>query len=105
MARIPMMKKVQQVRTLSALWKHRSRLFSMIGEMIRGTYKASFLTIVALIAAALYLFSPFNLMTDLIPVVGWLDDGAIMYFLLKRLMYEMQRYDANKQPLKLIARP
>jgi len=101
MARIPMMKRVQQVRTLAGLWKHRSELFHMFREMARGTYKASFVTIVALIAAILYLFSPINILTDLIPVVGWIDDGFIIYFLLKRLMYEMERYGNARKPAPL----
>jgi uncharacterized membrane protein YkvA (DUF1232 family) len=104
MAKIPMMKKVQQIRTLSALWKYRSQLFTMLRAMIRGSYKASFLTMVALIAGLLYILSPIDLIPDFIPVVGWLDDGAVMYFLLKRLMYEMQRYEAWKNPLKLISK-
>jgi len=104
MAKIPMMKKVQQIRTLSALWKYRGQLFSMTRAMIRGTYKASFLTMVALIAALLYIISPLDIIPDVVPVIGWMDDGAVMYFLLKRLLYEMQRYEASKSPLKLISK-
>lgn len=97
-----MMKKVQQVRTLSALWKHRSQLMSMISDMWRGTYKASMLTIVALVLGILYILSPIDIIPDFWPIVGWMDDGAIMYFLLKRLMIEMQRHAAWKSPLRLI---
>ncbi len=104
MAKIPMIKKVQQIRTLSALWKHRSELFGMLSDMWRGTYKASLLTIVAIVLGLLYIISPIDLIPDFIPVVGWMDDGAIMYFLLKRLMYEMQRHAAWRSPLKLISK-
>ena len=38
-----------------------------------------------------------NIMTDLIPVVGWVDDGFIIYFLLKRLMHELNRYELKQQ--------
>lgn len=102
MVKIPFTKKVQQVRTLSALWKHRSSLAGMISDMWRGTYKASFLTMVALVVGILYILSPIDLIPDFIPVVGWLDDGAIMYFLLKRLMYEMGRHSAWQSTLKLM---
>ena len=102
MAKIPVMKKIAQIRSLSGLWRHRTDLLSMFREMFRGTYKASFLTIIALIAGIIYILSPIDLIPDFIPVVGWMDDGAIFYFLLKRLMYELNRYTTSRSRLKLI---
>lgn len=104
MAKIPVMKKVQQVRTLAALWQHRRQLFRMLRDMLRGTYKASFLTMVALVLGILYIVSPIDLIPDFLIGLGWIDDGFIMYFLLKRLMYEMARYDNRMPGLKLISR-
>ena len=102
MAKIPMMKKVQHIRSLVGLWKYRSELYSMFGEMFRGTYRASFLTMIALVAGILYILSPIDLIPDFIPVIGWMDDGAVFYFLLKRLMYEINRYTASRSKLKVI---
>ena len=102
MAKIPMMKKVRQIRSLAALWRYRAELFRMFREMFRGTYRASFLTIIALVAGIVYILSPIDLIPDFIPVLGWIDDGAIFYFLLKRLMYELSRYTASRSQLKLI---
>jgi len=102
MAKIPVMKKIVQLRSLSALWQHRSTLFSMFREMFRGSYKASFLTVIALIAGAIYILSPIDLIPDFIPVAGWIDDGAVFYFLLKRLMYELSRYTASRSRLQRI---
>lgn len=102
MAKIPLMKKAQQIRTLSALWKYRTGLFNMFRDMFAGRYKASFLTIVALIAGLIYILSPIDIIPDFLPIVGWMDDGAIFYFLLKRLMYELDRYSARRTDLKLM---
>lgn len=101
MPKIPVMKKVKQIRSLAALWRYRSELFAMFRDMLNGSYKASFLTVVALVAAILYILSPIDLIPDFLPVVGWMDDGFVFYFLLKRLMYELQRYDQRRQPFSI----
>jgi len=103
MAKIPVMKKIAQIRSLSALWQHRSTLFNMFREMFRGTYKASMMTVIALIAGGIYILSPIDLIPDFIPIVGWIDDGAILYFLLKRLMFELSRYTASRGQLQRIS--
>ena len=102
MAKIPIMKKVQHIRSLASLWRYRAELFSMSKDIIAGRYKASLLTVVAFIAGILYLFSPFNILTDLVPIIGWVDDGFIIYFLMKRIMYELSRYTASKSRLNWI---
>ncbi len=38
---------------------------------------------ILVILAALYVLSPIDLVSDVIPVLGWLDDGVIAFALLK----------------------
>jgi uncharacterized membrane protein YkvA (DUF1232 family) len=38
-----------------------------------------------IIASALYLVTPFNLATDLVPIIGWIDDGVILTLLMTEL--------------------
>ncbi|WP_421657668.1 YkvA family protein [Leptothermofonsia sp. ETS-13] len=48
----------------------------------------------------LYLLSPVDLVTDLIPVVGWLDDGVIATLLvteLSQVVLEQRRARKEKQ--------
>lgn len=92
MMKIPFGRKIRQIRSLSQLWQHRSALFAMFRDAWKGKFKLSILTILALILAGLYIVSPFDLIPDFIPVVGWIDDGIVFYFLLKRLMHELNRY-------------
>lgn len=37
----------------------------------------------AVVVAALYLVFPLDFVTDLLPVLGWLDDGIVVVLLLK----------------------
>jgi uncharacterized membrane protein YkvA (DUF1232 family) len=40
---------------------------------------------VIILASLFYLFSPIDISTDLIPVIGWLDDGLILTILTTEL--------------------
>lgn len=37
----------------------------------------------AVVLAVLYVISPIDLVSDFIPILGWLDDGVIAYLLLQ----------------------
>lgn len=101
MAKIPVMKKVKQMGTLSALWQYRTELSAMFRDILAGRYKPSFVTLLALIGAALYILSPIDLIPDIFVLVGWVDDGFVFYFLLKRMIYELDRYRRSQTiPLK-----
>lgn len=68
----------------------------MLRDVFRGQYKMSFLTTAIAIIAIVYIVFPFDIIPDFIPVVGWLDDGLVIYMLLKRLVSETQRYNRHK---------
>ncbi len=102
MPRIPVMKKLARIRSLAALWKHRSQLFSMFREALRGSYRLSFLTKIALLLGTLYILCPVDIIPDFIPVIGWMDDGAIFYLLLRRIMTELERYNLSRSRLNIL---
>ena len=70
------------------MWKL-GRLFTMFRKELmlawavlrdpRSPRSAKIVTILA----ALYVISPIDLIPDAIPILGWLDDGLIAYFLLQ----------------------
>lgn len=64
----------------------------MIREVLGGRYRMSFLTTVVVFASITYVVFPFDLICDFIPVVGWIDDGIVIYLLLKCLNMETKRY-------------
>lgn len=52
-------------------------------------------TLIVLFSIA-YIAFPFDLVPDFIPFLGWVDDGLVLYLLLKRLSFETQRYSRRK---------
>lgn len=70
------------------MWKLGSLWFAMRKEIAlawallrdpRSPWSARF----AVLAAAIYLLSPIDFVSDLIPVLGWIDDGLMVVVLLK----------------------
>ncbi len=53
---------------------------------------------VVVIASLLYLVSPVDLATDVVPVVGWLDDGVIATLLISELsQFVIEQRKARKE--------
>ena len=50
---------------------------------------------VVAVAAALYLFSPLDIVTDFIPILGWIDDAIIVSALLS-LAYRLLPADLHE---------
>lgn len=87
---------VRSARYASHLFQSRRTLWQMMKEAFRGRYKLSLLTMLACILAIAYIVFPFDLVPDYIPVLGWIDDGLVLYLLLKRLHAETHRYNRYK---------
>ncbi len=96
MSRYTVVRPVQNVKHGWHLLRNRKTLWQMIRETLRGTYKMSVLTIGATLLALAYVIFPFDIIPDFIPVVGWMDDGFVIYLLLRRLVKETQRYSRFK---------
>jgi uncharacterized membrane protein YkvA (DUF1232 family) len=68
----------------------------MMRDVVGGRYRMSWLTTVIVIFCVAYIIDPFDLIPDFIPVIGWIDDGAVLYLLLWRLVNETHRYNRYK---------
>lgn len=64
----------------------------MLRAVCNGSYRMSFLTTVVMIVSLIYIISPIDIVPDFILFFGWIDDGVVLYLLLKRLNMETQRY-------------
>jgi len=96
MARSTSVRPVKNIRHVANLFNSRKTLWYMLRDVFHGNYRMSFFTNIAFVLGVLYVLFPFDLITDVIPIFGWLDDGFVVFLLIKRLNKETQRYNRFK---------
>jgi len=73
-------------------------LFAIIKDYYNGDYRqVPFWTIAAIVTALLYVLSPIDAIPDFIPVVGYLDDAAVVTVCLKMIKQDLQVYKEWKR--------
>ena len=91
---------------LGALWFKFKTEIQMVWAMLRNPAAPMAAKITAILAAV-YIISPVDLIPDVIPILGWLDDGVIAYVLIKlafkflpKDMYESLKAQFHKKGVK-----
>jgi len=73
-------------------------LFSVVKDYANGSYRqVPWGTIAAIVGALVYVFSPIDLVPDFLPVVGLLDDAAVLAACLKLISKDLAKYQAWKK--------
>ena len=73
-------------------------LISLLQDYRRGNYEGiPWSSIAAVIVSLLYLLNPFDIIPDMIPGIGLLDDAAMMGVCLSMINADFQRYKEWKQ--------
>jgi uncharacterized membrane protein YkvA (DUF1232 family) len=68
-------------------------LIAVVRDYWKGRYrKIPFWTVAAIVAALLYVLNPFDLIPDFIPIVGQIDDGAVVAACLLMVRQDLHRY-------------
>ena len=78
--------------SLEGLWQDIKLLYSMISNVVRGRYKLPYRTIAAVAFTLLYFVNPFDLIPDIIPVVGYIDDAFVVSLCLKFIGTDLEKY-------------
>ena len=74
------------------------RTISMMREFLRGQYKVvPAATIIGLIGGALYLALPADVLPDVVPLLGYLDDAAVLAIFLNLCQHDLSSYNLWKE--------
>jgi uncharacterized membrane protein YkvA (DUF1232 family) len=80
-------------------------LMAMVKDYAAGEYReVPEKTILAASAALIYILNPFDLIPDLVPGLGLLDDAAVLTMVVKAIQSDVQNYRNWAQKLKRRAR-
>lgn len=68
-------------------------IFRMIKLWRKGIYKVNSIDIILPLLGVLYILSPIDLLPEIaLPVIGVLDDAAVLYFVLPKLIKEVNKF-------------
>ncbi len=68
-------------------------LFRLTSAWIKGEYtEVSMKTILWVIAAIIYFVNPFDVITDFIPGVGYVDDAAVIFFVINFIRRDLDKF-------------
>ena len=75
--------------------------FQLLHDFFSGQYKKIPVgTIAAMVGSLLYIFLPVDLIPDCIPVVGFLDDAAVLTACLNATRFDIEEYKSQVEKIK-----
>lgn len=73
-------------------------LLGYVRDVLGGRYKDySAGKLLLAIAALIYVFSPVDVLPDVVPVLGWIDDATVLGWATKQLMNELSKYRRHRE--------
>jgi uncharacterized membrane protein YkvA (DUF1232 family) len=95
--------KIEKIASNDTLHKYLNDIklyFQMLGDVFTGKYKKVPVgTIAAIVGTLLYVLSPIDLIPDFIPVVGYLDDAAMLAVCLNFTRFDVEEYKKSRKQL------
>lgn len=84
--------------SLSKIWGRVQLLFSLLDDWIKGRYKViPTKSIVMIIVAVAYFVFPLDLLPDFIVGLGFIDDVAVLGFVIGQINKDLEDYEAWKE--------
>lgn len=87
---------------LADLWENLKTVLRLLQAYFSKKYTTiPWGSLVILVGAVIYFVSPLDLMPDWIPLAGFIDDAAVLVFVLKQINADLQRFlqwEAEQNP-------
>lgn len=71
--------------------------FTMTKAIVRGQYKMPWKTFFWALLFAIYFLSPVDLLPDILPIMGFADDGAFLLFVLLLIHQDLENFRRTQQ--------
>jgi uncharacterized membrane protein YkvA (DUF1232 family) len=78
------------------IWDYLGLLFFMLLDSFKGKYPLPKKTALVLTLAFLYLISPVDIVPDIFPLIGFVDDVAVLAFAFNFIKDDLENYRAWK---------
>ena len=72
--------------------------FTMTKAIVKGQYKMPWKTFFWVLLCCVYFLSPIDLLPDILPVLGFADDGAFIVFVLLLIHQDLNNFRLAQQP-------
>ena len=91
----------KRVKVLAKYCNDLCEIFELLRDRVAGIYRETpWTTIAALTGALIYVLSPFDLILDIIPGIGFLDDAIVIGLAIKLAQPDLEKYRAWKTARK-----
>ena len=78
---------------LEKVWENLTLMFGIVASWVKGDYKdVPIGSIIAIIAALIYLICPIDFIPDFIPGVGYIDDVFVIGLVVAQVITDLERY-------------
>ena len=81
---------------LKGIWDYLELLLSMLYDSYNGKYPVPKKTVLVITVALMYLISPVDILPDIIPLLGFADDVAVLAFAFGLIKDDLENYRAWK---------
>lgn len=78
---------------LAEVWGYLTALVRLLRAYVRGEYKdIPWRSMVLIVVAIIYFVDPFDLIPDVIPVAGYVDDATVIGFVIGQIKADLDRF-------------
>ena len=87
---------------LEKFWEDIKILYAMLSDSVKGRYKLPLRTLGAIAFTLLYFVNPFDVIPDIIPFIGYIDDAFVLSLCIKFIGTDLEEYRIWKEGERMI---